>query len=106
MEVRILGPLEVRAGEGAAIIRPGRPRKLLAVLVPRLALAAWRGPPLPEVADEEFAQADLQRLHEVRLTALEQRVDALLDLAATPRPSPNCITSSPSTRYASASTPS
>ncbi len=169
MEVRILGPLEVRVGERPVVVRAGRPRSLLAVLVLRLgervstdtlidavwgpqasggtvnalrilvsylrkalepaagelaietveggyrlvadrnsvdayrleaavaaaartddpagrlrevetALAAWRGSPLPEVADEEFAQADLQRLHEVRLTALEQRVDALLDL--------------------------
>jgi predicted ATPase/DNA-binding SARP family transcriptional activator len=169
MEVRILGPLEVRVGERPVTIRAGRPRKLLAMLVLRLgervstdvlidtlwssdasggsvnalrilvsylrkalepaaggltvetveggyrlvaergavdayrfeaavaaasqvadpvgrldrlekALAAWRGSPLPEVADEEFAQADLQRLHEVRLTALEHRVDALLEL--------------------------
>ena len=169
MEVGILGPLEVRAGGRPVVVRAGRPRKLLAVLVLRLgervgtdtlidmlwgseasggtvnalrilvsylrkaleplggdltietveggyrlladrdsvdayrletavtvaagaddpasrlriveaALAAWRGSPLPEVADEEFAQADLQRLHELRLTALEQRVDALLDL--------------------------
>src|SRR5215212_7575550 len=36
MEVRILGPLEVRVGERPLIIRAGRPRKLLAVLVLRL----------------------------------------------------------------------
>jgi DNA-binding SARP family transcriptional activator len=44
------------------------------------ALAEWRGPPIPEVASEEFAQADLQRLLELRLALMEQRVDALLDL--------------------------
>jgi DNA-binding SARP family transcriptional activator len=44
------------------------------------ALAEWRGPPIPEVAGEEFAQADLQRLLELRLALMEQRVDALLDL--------------------------
>ncbi len=36
MEVRILGPLEVRVGERPVVVRPGRPRKLLAVLVLRL----------------------------------------------------------------------
>src|ERR1043165_5953227 len=36
MEVRILGPLEVRAGERPVPLRPGRPRKLLAGLVLRL----------------------------------------------------------------------
>src|SRR5919202_317785 len=36
MEVRILGPLEVRVGGRPVVIRPGRPRKLLAVLVLRL----------------------------------------------------------------------
>ena len=44
------------------------------------ALAEWRGPPIPEVASEEFAQADLQRLLELRLALMEQRVDTLLDL--------------------------
>ena len=44
------------------------------------ALAEWRGPPIPEVAGGEFAQADLQRLLELRLALMEQRVDALLDL--------------------------
>jgi DNA-binding SARP family transcriptional activator len=44
------------------------------------ALAEWRGPPIPEVASEEFALADLQRLLELRLDLMEQRVDALLDL--------------------------
>jgi predicted ATPase/DNA-binding SARP family transcriptional activator len=44
------------------------------------ALAEWRGPPIPEVASEEFAQADLHRLLELRLALMEQRVDALLDL--------------------------
>jgi predicted ATPase/DNA-binding SARP family transcriptional activator len=44
------------------------------------ALAEWRGPPIPEVAGEEFAQADLQRLDELRLALMEQRIDALLEL--------------------------
>ncbi len=44
------------------------------------ALAAWRGSPIPEVAAEPFAQADLQRLNELRLAASELRMDALLAL--------------------------
>jgi predicted ATPase/DNA-binding SARP family transcriptional activator len=53
------------------------------------ALAEWRGPPIPEVASEEFAQADLQRLLELRLALMEQRVDALLDLGRHADPAPD-----------------
>jgi DNA-binding SARP family transcriptional activator len=42
------------------------------------ALALWRGPPLSDVADERFAQPELGRLEELRLTCLEDRID--LDL--------------------------
>jgi predicted ATPase/DNA-binding SARP family transcriptional activator len=167
MEVRVLGPLEVRVGDDVIPVRAGRPRKLLAVLALRLgdrvttdalvdllwdgdaqrdrvnalrilvsylrkvlaatdgtaridtveggyrlvaprnavdahrfdaavasaareteprarlalldgALSLWRGPAAPELADEEFARAELQRLTELRLAALERRVDCLL----------------------------
>jgi DNA-binding SARP family transcriptional activator len=44
----------------------------------RDALALWRGPPLADLAYEAFAQAEIQRLEELRLDALEQRVDAEL----------------------------
>ena len=169
MELRLLGPLELRVGGQVVPIRTGRPRKLLVILALRLgervttdtlieaiwgedssldklnalqvlvsytrkalsvtggaatietveggyrllaaredvdayrleaavtaaghladpqerlerletALSAWRGPPIPEVANEEFAQAHLQRLNELRLTAMELRMDALLAL--------------------------
>jgi DNA-binding SARP family transcriptional activator len=46
----------------------------------REALAVWRGPPLADLAYEPFAQAEIGRLEELRLAALEQRIDA--DLAA------------------------
>src|SRR4051812_18371169 len=46
----------------------------------REALAMWRGPPLADFAYEPFAQGEIQRLEELRLDALEQRVDA--DLVA------------------------
>jgi YVTN family beta-propeller protein len=45
----------------------------------REALALWRGPPLADFAYERFAQAEIARLEEARLAALEDRIDA--DLA-------------------------
>jgi predicted ATPase/DNA-binding SARP family transcriptional activator len=42
----------------------------------REALGLWRGPALSDVADFAFAQADVARLEEARLAALEDRVDA------------------------------
>jgi predicted ATPase/DNA-binding SARP family transcriptional activator len=47
----------------------------------RDALALWRGPPLADVAYEPFAQAEIGRLDESRLVALEERVAADLALA-------------------------
>ena len=40
------------------------------------ALGLWRGPALAEVAFEDFAQAEIRRLEELRLSALETRIDA------------------------------
>jgi DNA-binding SARP family transcriptional activator/ABC-type branched-subunit amino acid transport system substrate-binding protein len=45
----------------------------------REALALWRGPPLSEFAYERFAQEEIARLEELRLEAIEERVQA--DLA-------------------------
>ena len=47
----------------------------------REALALWRGPPLADFAFDSFAQAEIARLEELRLAALEERVDADLALA-------------------------
>ena len=44
------------------------------------ALALWRGPPLAEVADELFAQAEIARLEALRLQAVEDRLEADLAL--------------------------
>jgi DNA-binding SARP family transcriptional activator len=44
----------------------------------REALALWRGSPLADLAYEPFAQTEILRLEELRLTALEERVDAEL----------------------------
>ena len=46
----------------------------------REALALWRGPALAEFAYESFAQAEIGRLEELRLVALEQRLEADLAL--------------------------
>ncbi|MBO2462194.1 BTAD domain-containing putative transcriptional regulator [Actinomadura violacea] len=46
----------------------------------RRALELWRGPALADVADAEYARASIGRLEELRLAAVEDRVDA--DLAA------------------------
>jgi DNA-binding SARP family transcriptional activator len=46
----------------------------------REALALWRGAPLADVAYESFAQIEIARLEELRLAALEQRIEADLAL--------------------------
>ena len=45
----------------------------------REALALWRGPALADVAYETFAQPEIARLEELRVVAIEKRVDADLD---------------------------
>jgi predicted ATPase/DNA-binding SARP family transcriptional activator len=42
----------------------------------REALALWRGPPLADFAFDSFAQAEIGRLEELRLAALEDRIEA------------------------------
>ena len=46
----------------------------------REALALWRGDPLADLAFEPFARIDVERLEELRLAALEDRIDADLAL--------------------------
>ena len=46
----------------------------------RDALALWRGPPLADVIYESFAQAAIGRIEELRLAAIERRVEADLAL--------------------------
>ncbi|MGZ6638050.1 MAG: BTAD domain-containing putative transcriptional regulator [Solirubrobacteraceae bacterium] len=60
--------------EAAAAEPPAAARKL------REALALWRGPPLADLAYESFAQAAIGRLGELRLGAIEKRIDADLAL--------------------------
>jgi predicted ATPase/DNA-binding SARP family transcriptional activator len=44
------------------------------------ALGLWRGEPLADFADEQFAQTEILRLEEARLAAIEERIDADLEL--------------------------
>jgi YVTN family beta-propeller protein len=46
----------------------------------RAALSLWRGPALADLAYEQFAQSEIRRLDELRLAALEERIDADLTL--------------------------
>ena len=46
----------------------------------REALALWRGPPLADVEQEDFAQGEIRRLEELRLGVLEERIAADLEL--------------------------
>ena len=46
----------------------------------REALALWRGTPLVDLLHEEFAAAEIARLEELRIVALEERIEADLAL--------------------------
>jgi DNA-binding SARP family transcriptional activator len=46
----------------------------------REALALWRGQPLADLSFETFAQTEIRRLEELRLEAVEDRIDADLEL--------------------------
>ncbi len=62
--------------EGRRALAEGRAEHAATVL--REALALWRGSPLAEVTFEPFAQAEIARLEEQRLAALEARIEAEL----------------------------
>ena len=66
------------AAEGRAALSDGDPAAAARCL--HDALALWRGPPLADFAYESFAQAEIARLQEARLAALEDRIDADLAL--------------------------
>jgi len=64
--------------DGRRALALGRPERAATTL--REALALWRGAPLADLAFEPFAQAEIARLEEERLDALEERVEADLAL--------------------------
>jgi DNA-binding SARP family transcriptional activator len=57
---------------------PGRARQALLE-----ALGLWRGPALADFAYEDFAQSEITRLDELRLGAIEDRIDADLAMGRT-----------------------
>ena len=67
-----------RIHEGVSALEAGEAEAAYAALAEALEL--WRGPPLAEVAFENFAQPEIRRLQELRLLALEGRIDADLNL--------------------------
>ena len=66
------------AADGHRLLEAEQPGPAAQVL--REALGLWRGPALADLADELFAQAEGQRLEELRLVALEDRLAAELAL--------------------------
>src|SRR3954452_14635524 len=46
------------------------------------ALALWRGPPLADIAHQRFAQPEVARLEELRVSCVEERVDRDLERGA------------------------
>ena len=70
------GRFETLVAEGRVALREGEPDAAAERLGEALAL--WRGPALAEFADEPFAQAEAARLDELRLSALEDRIEAEL----------------------------
>lgn len=64
--------------EGREAMRSGNPA--LAASLLRRALGLWRGPAYGEFAYEEFARAEAERLEELHLVALEERIEAELAL--------------------------
>jgi predicted ATPase/DNA-binding SARP family transcriptional activator len=82
---RLAPPVEVDAerferlvAEGGEALAAGEAGPAAALL--REALGLWRGPALVDVLDAPFATAPAARLEELRLAALEQRIEADLRL--------------------------
>jgi predicted ATPase/class 3 adenylate cyclase/DNA-binding SARP family transcriptional activator len=69
---------ESLVAEGRRALQSGDARTAVARL--RRALGLWRGPPLADFPYESFAQPEIARLEELRLAALEERIEAELAL--------------------------
>jgi len=77
------GPGEIDAGRFERLVhdaRPLPPAERSAAL--RDALALWRGSPFADLSYESFLQGEIARLDELRLTALEDRIEAEIELGA------------------------
>lgn len=62
------------AREGRGALAAGDPRRATELLTEALSL--WRGPVLADLADEPFVQSEARRLEDLRLQALESRVES------------------------------
>ncbi|WP_410812070.1 BTAD domain-containing putative transcriptional regulator [Micromonospora sp. 067-2] len=69
---------ETAVAEAGRLLTTGRPAPALAGL--DVALGLWRGPGYADVAGETWAIAEINRLDELRLLAVERRAEALLAL--------------------------
>ncbi|MBA3428318.1 MAG: winged helix-turn-helix domain-containing protein [Actinobacteria bacterium] len=70
--------LEELLEDGRRALAAGEPEYAESVL--REAIALWRGPPLADFTYESFARGEIARLEELRLTAVEERIEADLAL--------------------------
>jgi DNA-binding SARP family transcriptional activator len=84
----------VREGEQVLRSAPARAANIL-----REALGLWCGQPLAEFVEEPFARAEMPRLEQQRLAALEACLEAELALADTRNSSASWSLSSPSIPY-------
>ena len=72
-----LDRFETLAEQGRRALAANDPERAAGLL--REALNVWRGPPLADLRFEDFAQPEIHRLEELRLAALEDRLDADLE---------------------------
>ncbi|WP_430500956.1 BTAD domain-containing putative transcriptional regulator [Micromonospora trifolii] len=70
------GRFEAAVAEAARLLAAGRPTPALAAL--DTALGLWRGPAYADCANESWAVAEINRLDELRMLAVERRAEALL----------------------------
>jgi YVTN family beta-propeller protein len=73
-----LDRFQVMVEQGREALAAGQPAQAATTL--RVALALWQGSPLADFTYQEFAQAAIAQLEELRLGALEDRVQADLEL--------------------------
>ena len=73
-----LDTFERRLAEGQSALERGDPAGAVAAL--REAESLWRGRPLADLEFEPFARLEVERLEELRLAAVEDRIEAALAL--------------------------
>jgi YVTN family beta-propeller protein len=74
-----LEAFEGLAAEGLRAREGGDPERAARIL--RAAESRWRGRPLADLEFERFARVEIERLEELRLTTVEERIEAELALA-------------------------